>query len=132
VDGDTLRTDVVFDLEVSDTAYVLIELEDSFGFQLSQAFTISIKSDQSGSTAVIPVTLESDLVYPNPASYYITLRNSEEITSFEMYEISTGRAVIREELVTERVDVSGLSEGAYLVVIHTKGEIFAQKLLISF
>lgn len=131
VDGDTLRTSAVFELEVSDTAYVLVELEDKHGFQLSRAFTINIQKDQSGSTGITPLVLENKLVYPNPASDYISLRNTEQISSFELYEISTGRMVIREEKSSDWVDVSGLAEGTYLVLIRSAGKIQAQKLVIS-
>ncbi len=55
----------------------------------------------------------------------------EQISSFELYEISTGRMLMREEMPGERMDVSGLAEGSYLIVIHSAGEIQAQKLLIS-
>ncbi len=131
VEGDTLRTSVIFDLEQSDTAYVLVELVDSYGFQLSRAFTINIKSDQSSSTGISPVSLENDLVFPNPAGEFINLRNPQQISSFEMFEVSSGRMVISEEKVEDRMDVSGLPEGLYLVVIRSEGEMHAQKLMIS-
>ncbi len=131
VEGDTLRTGVVFDLEVSDTAYVLVELEDKYGNLLSRAFTISIKSDQSGSTGMVPVSFETDLAFPNPASQFINFRNADRISSLEIYEISTGRMVLREEMLTDRLDVSRLPGGAYLILIRSDGKIRAQKLLIS-
>ncbi|MFO7670569.1 MAG: C10 family peptidase [Bacteroidales bacterium] len=131
LDEDTLRTDVIFDLHESDTAYVLIELEDKYGFRMSRAFTIQIKRDQSGSTGFTRISLENDLVFPNPAVEYINLRDTEQISLFEIYEISSGRLVMREDLPTDRTDVSGLPEGVYLVVIRSDGEMHAQKLLIS-
>lgn len=131
VDGDTLRTSVVFDLDESDTAYVLVELLDSYGFQLSRAFTINIKSDQSGSTGMTPVSLENDLVFPNPAGEFIDVRNPQQISSFEMYELSSGRMVMRQKTPSGRVDVSGLAEGVYLLVIRGTGELKVQKLIVS-
>ncbi|MFO7671079.1 MAG: T9SS type A sorting domain-containing protein, partial [Bacteroidales bacterium] len=131
LDEDTLRTDVIFDLHESDTAYVLIELEDRYGFRMSRAFTIHIKRDQSGSTGFTRLSLENDLVFPNPAGEFINLRNPHLISSFEMFEVSSGRMVISQEKVEGRMEVSGLPEGAYLVVIRSEGEMHAQKLLIS-
>ena len=131
VEGDTLRTSVVFDLDESDTAYVLVELVDSYGFQLSRAFTISIKSDQSGSTGMAPVSLENDLVFPNPAGEFINVRNAQQISSLEVYELSSGRLLMRQEILSDRVDVSGLAEGVYLVMIQGMGELKVQKLVIS-
>ncbi len=131
VDGDTLRTNVIFSLEESDTAYVVVELEDKYGFQLSSAFTISILKDQSGSTGMAPLALVNDLVYPNPAGKFINLRNAGQISSFELYEISTGRMVMREEQPGDRLDVSYLPEGTYLILIRSNEKNQAQKLVIS-
>lgn len=131
MDGDTLRTDVVFDLELSDTAYVLIELEDAFGNILSRPFTINIESDQSGSTGLKPVQMENGLVFPNPADQFLKLNNAESLASFEMYEISTGRLVLKMETPSERIDVSQLPEGAYFIMIQRGAEVKAQKVLIS-
>jgi hypothetical protein len=131
VEGDTLRTGVRFDLEVSDTAYVLVELEDKYGNLLSRAFTINIQTDQSGSTALVPVTLENDLVYPNPASQFINIRIPDRMSSLEIYELTTGRLLIREESFYDRLDVSGLPVGTYLLMLRSDGEIRAQKFIIS-
>lgn len=130
VEGDSLRSSVVFAREVADTCYVLVELEDSHGFLLSRAFTIKIETDQAGSTAVIPVSVESDLVFPNPASHLIRLKKPDQISSFEVYEISTGRMLMRKSTVEESVDVSDLADGGYLIVIQSNGSVLTQKLLI--
>jgi len=130
VEDDTLRTSVVFDRELADTSYLLVELLDSYGNELSRAFTIQIDKDQSGSTAVIPVSLEIDLLYPNPADHTVTIRNVDQNSSVEFYEI-TGRKLARLENVSGTIDVSNLPEGIYLVVVRSEKGTALQKLLIQ-
>ena len=130
VEGDTLRTAVVFDRELADTSYLLVELLDSYGNSLSRAFTIQIGENPLGSTVVIPVALEKDLLYPNPADHTVTLRNADQYSSVEFYEI-TGRKIAMMESVTGTIDVSYLSEGIYLVVIRSDKGRALQKLLIQ-
>ena len=131
MDNDTLRSSVVFDWEVADTCYLLVELLDSYGNQLSRAFIIQIEKDQSGSNGIISISVEGDLIYPNPADRMATMRNPEQISSLEIYEIATGRKVSVINRVIETIDVSGLPEGLYLVVIRSEGGVAAQKLLIQ-
>jgi hypothetical protein len=131
LDNDTLRTAVVFDAEVADTSYLLIGLTDSYGNQLSRGFTIRIKPDPSGSTGIAAPVLVEDLLYPNPADLSVKLSHPERRSMLEIYEAATGRKMLVLEHVTETIDVSGLSEGLYLVVLRSAEGTMAQKLLIQ-
>jgi hypothetical protein len=131
LEGDTLKTAVVFDREVADTCYLLVELLDAYGNQLSRAFTIQIASDQSGATEVISVTVEQDLIYPNPADRMVTLGKPDHHGSLEIYELATGRKVFMADQIAETLDVSEMPEGIYLVVVRSKSGVSAQKLLIQ-
>jgi hypothetical protein len=131
VENDTLKTSVVFDREVADTCYMLLELLDSYGNQLSRAFTVQIEPDQSGATGISSIVEESDLLYPNPADRLVTLKNPESISSLEIFEIATGRKISMMRNLSGTVDVSGLPEGIYLVVVHSGKGVFLQKLLIQ-
>ena len=131
VENDTLKTSVVFDWEVADTCYMLLELLDSYGNQLSRAFTVQIEPDQSGSTGISSIVEESDLLYPNPADRLVTLKNPESISSLEIFEIATGRKISMMRNLSGTVDVSGLPEGIYIVVVHSGKGVFLQKLLIQ-
>jgi len=129
VEDDTLRTSVVFDRELADTCYLLVELLDSYGNQLSRAFTIQIGENPSGSTSVIPVSLERDLLYPNPADHTVSIRNADLYNSVDFYEI-TGRKISTMKAIQGTIDVSGLNEGIYLVVVRSDKGRALQKLLI--
>jgi len=131
IENDTLKTAVVFDSQESDTCYVLVELLDSYDNQLSRAFTIQIKPDQSGSTGISNVSEVADLVYPNPADRMVTLKDPGLNSTVEIIEIASGRKVARMQDHTGTIDVSGLQEGIYLLVIRSSNGISVQKLLIQ-
>jgi len=131
VEEDTLRTSMVFDYEVSDTSFLLVELEDSYGNMLSRAFTIMIEKDQSGSTGNILISEEHDLLYPNPADDRVILTDTDPNMVLEIYEAATGRKLSELQALDGTVDVSHLQEGMYLVVIRSSGTLRVQKLLIQ-
>jgi hypothetical protein len=49
-------------------------------------------------------------VYPNPATNYILTRNAQKVTILDL----NGR-IVKEAFNTEKVDVSSLAKGAYIV-----------------
>lgn len=130
VEGDTLRTAVVFDHEQADNVFLLLVLEDSYGHELSRAFTIQIEADQSGSTGIIQVSEEHDLLYPNPADDRVTWKNPDLNQDLEIYEVATGRKLSVEPAPDGTINVSALQDGMYLVVIRSTGAVTVQKLLI--
>ena len=131
VENDTLKTAVVFDLGESNTCYVLVELEDSYGFVLSREFIIQIDSYVSGSTNMTNLHSGTNLVYPNPANQMFWFRDSDRYRSLEIFELSTGRKITSIDPLKGAVQVSQLSEGVYLLKVRTKqDEVLMQKMII--
>jgi hypothetical protein len=129
MENDTLKTNEEFDCSVSDTCYVLITLEDSRGFTLSRGFTIAIKENQSGTTGIRE--LRSDIsIYPNPADQYVNIEGVEGYQSVEMWELS-GKLVQKLSPHNDRLDVSGLKNGIYLLVLDGSDGRLVRKLLIQ-
>ena len=58
-------------------------------------------------------------IFPNPASRLIRIDRYMDITSVNIYSIS-GQVVYQSTQATERIDVSGLESGLYLLEIRTK------------
>ncbi|MCB0806007.1 MAG: T9SS type A sorting domain-containing protein [Bacteroidales bacterium] len=74
------------------------------------------------------------LIYPNPASDYITLENKDpnENIHIQISDLS-GKTVIEDYLTTEKItyDVSKLRSGIYLMTVRTAGSATTHKLLIK-
>ncbi|WP_294282335.1 M28 family peptidase [uncultured Chryseobacterium sp.] len=75
--------------------------------------------------------LESVKVYPNPAKDYLQVELPKEIKNFKL-EISdmTGRLILNKENES-RINLSGLSDGAYMVTVKSDGKTAVRKVIIS-
>lgn len=75
---------------------------------------------------------ESLQVYPNPASGYLTVRCSEEITAVALYDLS-GKLVLRstDAREFEQINLSAVPQGIYLLHVSTKSATLHRKLLIE-
>lgn len=129
LENDTLKTNVKFDYGVSDTSYVLITLEDSRGFILSRGFTITITETQSSTTGIRELS-KSISIYPNPADQYVNIEGVDGYQSVEMWELS-GRMVQKLSPRNDQLDVSGLKNGIYLLVLDGSDGRLVRKLLIQ-
>ncbi len=72
-------------------------------------------------------------IYPNPASNHLVLSNLMPNTSYDVVDIQ-GRVVIRSRKVSggqEILDISGLSQGMYVIRFNRNGQIEYRKLNIS-
>jgi len=103
-------------------------LKDATGNSISNVSKISLRFSQpasdgliydnvkiSGKVHNILSSLSSELknvfsVYPNPATNYILTKNAQKVTILDL----NGR-IVKEALNSEKVDVSSLSQGTYIV-----------------
>ena len=95
---------------------------------MSGAAYFFIKGDTSGAEIKTIEVVENQL-YPNPTSgtVYLPFENARAIMVYDI----TGKAVIRQSGNDnmERVDLSGLSDGLYFVMIQTKNQLFTRKVM---
>jgi len=63
-------------------------------------------------------------VYPNPATNYIMTKNAQKVTILDL----NGR-LVKEALNSEKVDVSSLAKGAYIVKVDVAGSTKVGKLI---
>lgn len=68
-------------------------------------------------------------VYPNPAKDYIFIQSYQPIKKVEIYNQS-GICVLKNENVTEKLDVSSLASGFYLARIYVDGMPVSKKIVI--
>ena len=68
-------------------------------------------------------------VYPNPANDFINISNSDKIKSKTIYSI-TGQLVKKETNQNEKIDISNLQQGVYLLEIETtNNQKFTKKIV---
>ncbi|WBV57367.1 M28 family peptidase [Chryseobacterium daecheongense] len=76
-------------------------------------------------------SIESVKIYPNPAKDIITIDLPDTIKEFN-FELTDllGHILIKKEN-QRKIDISGLQEGAYLVIIKAKGQSTTRKIVIE-
>ena len=107
--------------------------------------TISICATQSGDCvyyAAIPVTCDLDVttvgidenitqqisIYPNPAQTEIFIKTELQIEQVKIYSI-TGSLLIRDDHFNEKLSVSALAPGFYLVYVYTEKGVMVSKVV---
>jgi len=65
------------------------------------------------------------LAYPNPVTSTLFLSSLEGVEKLEVYSLS---GVLKKSFktISNQIDMSDLSAGTYLVLIHTRQEVFKQ------
>jgi len=118
----------------------VILLKDAAGNPISNVSTISIRLSHTSlvsaafdnvkifgksiQTGIFNPKSEAFSVYPNPATNYILTQNSQKVTIADL----NGR-VVKEAFNTEKVDVSSLAKGAYIVKVQIENTTKIGKLI---
>lgn len=72
--------------------------------------------------------LESISVYPNPASDYLYI-NSEKELMVNLFD-AQGRMILEQKQLKDRVNISGLQSGVYILQLTLDGKTTVQKIMI--
>jgi hypothetical protein len=68
------------------------------------------------------------VVYPSPVTDYLYVESADQIKKLEIYSL-TGELIVRQQAVLDRMSVSNLSEGVYLVKIYTDKGLITTKIV---
>lgn len=68
------------------------------------------------------------LVYPNPTQNYLTVKSNLDIENIRIFNL-TGCEVLSSNVVNEKIDVSKLPQGIYILRVKTDKGYYQQKLL---
>jgi len=106
--------------------------DSGFGNWFSGSKTKNLRINKFKFTDVKQPVANSLEVYPNPASEFVNLRNSSDITSVQMFDIS-GRVVMLRSfngLNSVQLGVSNLKSGAYILYIKdAQGNSFTKRII---
>lgn len=103
------------------TGNYAVEVSDGTCTDLSTCYTVNVAN-----IGEEELYLE---VYPNPAKDLLILNASNEITSFQIMDLS-GKAVLQ-GYETENINVSNLRSGHYLIQVVAGNNIITEKLIIE-
>ena len=132
--NDSLFTSRMFYKSEGETFYVNIELTDAHDHTLTEQFEIEIVDNQSGTAGMQDELFRDVTIYPNPASDHITLetgRSGVNRLEMEIYSMTGQQRYSFNVSSGERVTLSDLPRGTYLVRIRTEAGSAYRKLIIA-
>ena len=108
----------------------LISLNTSNVYKESQGFH---QHQLSGYNSIVEVNNSSSLVYPNPASSYVLIKNDkDEIQNVELFD-AHGKLILSKKNVSSKtlnLSLEVLSSGVYYVKIQTTSKYYSKKLTV--
>lgn len=88
-------------------------------------------TNEGSSLSVDDIFKASLTVYPNPAKTSITVKsNSIQIESVEIYDM-LGKNVLKSDLVNDRINVSNLTSGIYMLKVNSANSSSTRKIVID-
>lgn len=76
--------------------------------------TLYYSQVESTSSVMEPLQISNFKIYPNPASYHITIKGSDEGATFELYSQNGKKVMSCKVQINQQIDVSILPKGFYL------------------
>ena len=119
-----LQSEITFTSDGTTTYFIMVE-----GFSSNNgAFTMNI----SGTLGIDDNEIENMIIYPNPANDgFVNIVSSEMGDKFvELFDIN-GRKVLSTSISGERLDISSLEAGFYMIRVTIDGKSSTSKLIIS-
>lgn len=87
---------------------------------------------QSVPLSVAKNEIEGLKVYPNPAKDYITIESKNvKLTSVELYNVLGSKVLSSKSLTNDRLNVSGVSKGIYMLQVNADGASSTRKIVIE-
>ena len=98
----------------------------------TEVFYDNISLFDTASLSTKDVLASSFKVYPNPVKDYITIESkSVKLSSVELYNILGAKVLGAKALTNNRLNVSGVAKGIYLLKINAEGASTTKKIVIE-
>lgn len=89
----------------------------------------TVKVTYSPCTEVESEILHSAIIYPNPASNILSIKNIKSTNALIMIYDIEGKLVLNQPISSSKIDISNLSKGIYTVKIIDRLNVFINKLI---
>ncbi len=115
----------------TDTLTIVITATDNYNESVSDSFKLFIKPDLTGIRE--QSNMDDLIIFPNPATNYVLVQAKNESCKLETYQIIAlnGKVIKEGKLDSERINISDLNKGTYLLTIKTDKRIIINKFIIN-
>ncbi|KGL61793.1 T9SS type A sorting domain-containing protein [Polaribacter sp. Hel1_85] len=85
-----------------------------------------------GATASVNDIFSSKIsIYPNPANEFVQISTDETITGMEVYNLIGKKVISSSKLINNKLDVSNLSKGVYVLKVMSNDLVGSRKIIIE-
>jgi len=121
-----IGTDVSFSETLVDGTFYKVYTVDK-AFNYSEELTIS-----SSATASVNDVFSSKIsIYPNPAKEFVQISTNKTITGIEIYNLIGKKVISSSKLTKNKIDVSNLSKGVYVLKVMSNDLVGSRKIVIE-
>lgn len=96
-----------------------------------EVFFDNIELYETASLSVNDVFSSKISIYPNPANEFVQISTSETITGVEVYNLIGKKVISSSKLTNNKIDVSNLSKGVYVLKVMSNDLVGSRKIIIE-
>ena len=97
----------------------------------NEVFFDNIELYETASLSVNDVFSSKISIYPNPANEFVQISTSETITGIEIYNLIGKKVISSSKLTNNKIDVSNLSKGVYVLKVMSNDLVGSRKIIIE-
>ena len=88
-----------------------------------------VNVDFAATASIDDVFASKVSVYPNPANNFVTISSSVDINKIELYNLLGKKVINTSKLVNDKLDVSSIAKGVYLMKLTSGKSVISRKLI---
>jgi hypothetical protein len=128
--GNNTFTTTTFDFTAS-TTDVVIYVRALLSTADNQVYFDNISLKKKATASVNDVFSSKISIYPNPANEFVQISTSETITGVEVYNLIGKKVISSSKLTNNKIDVSNLSKGVYILKVMSNDLVGSRKIIIE-
>jgi hypothetical protein len=97
----------------------------------TEVFLDNISLVKKATAAVNDVFSSKISIYPNPANEFVQIASEENITGIEIYNLIGKKVISSSSLINNKIDVSNLSKGIYVLKVMSNKLVGSRKIIIE-
>ena len=128
--GNNTFTTTTFDFTAS-TTDVVIYVRALLSTEDNQVYFDNISLKKKATASVNDVFSSKISIYPNPANEFVQISTNETITGVEVYNLIGKKVISSSKLTNNKIDVSNLSKGVYVLKVMSNDLVGSRKIIIE-
>jgi hypothetical protein len=128
--GNNTFTTTTFNFTASSTD-VVIYVRSLQSTDDNQVYFDNISLVAKATASVNDVFSSKISIYPNPANEFVQISTSETITGVEVYNLIGKKVISSSKLINNKIDISNLSKGVYVLKVMSNDLIGSRKIIIE-